>query len=523
MVKLFCNPPGPLYTLAMRKKSQYFLLIIAFVSGFSIMAMEISASRLLAPYFGSSLFVWTNIIGIVLIALSFGYYIGGKLADKIPQLNILLKIIFVSGILFLIIPSIIKPLASFININSLAAQPASAVIFISSLILTTILFAIPLFLLGMVSPFIIKLYSLAQVEKIGELSGTVFSISTIGSILGTFLPTLFFIPVLGTKTTIYIFAIILIFLGSFGFSKKKLRLMVFTLLPMTLIFSSPSDQNPDIIYKDESAYQYIRVAQDDNNTRYLIFNEGGGIQSAYNDKQVLMDMYYDYFNILPYLTPPKDKQKALIIGLAGGTAAHQLKYFFKDNIEIEGVEIDKKVIDISRKYFGLNDDIVKIYNQDGRMFLQNNTKKYSIIIVDAYAQEIYIPWTLTTKEFWRLVKNRLEENGIVAINVNSASADSDLLKSITNTMASIFKHVYITKPDENKWNYIIMAGQKELNFKNFINQNIDNRLQNLADIFTQETKVIKHSEDSLILTDDRAPIEFMTEAMGFNYLKNSIK
>ena len=219
----------------MIKSSPRFLLIIAFVSGFSIMAMEISASRLLAPYFGTSLFVWTNIIGIVLIALSCGYYFGGKLADRVPQLNILLRLILAAGILFLIIPWIIKPLTSFVDISTLIEQPASIAIFISSLVVTAICFSLPLLLLGMVSPFIIKLYSASQESHIGELAGRVFAVSTIGSILGTFLPTLYFIPVLGTRATINIFAIILILVGAFSFKNNKSRLAVLIPLPLAII------------------------------------------------------------------------------------------------------------------------------------------------------------------------------------------------------------------------------------------------------------------------------------------------
>lgn len=286
-----------------------------------------------------------------------------------------------SGILFLIIPFAIKPLTSFIDISILTTQSASIAIFLSSLIITILLFSLPLLLLGMVSPFIIKLYSLSQVGRIGELAGKVFAVSTIGSILGTFLPTLYFIPVLGTRATINIFAILLIFLGLFSFKKNKMRISILMFLLLLIIFFSNTaiKASPNLIFEDESAYQYIQVKKDKAGTNYLIFNEGGGIQSVYNSEKVLTGMYYDYFNILPYLVNPaltsdverdwsginsEEVKKALILGLAGGTIATQFNYFFKDAIEIEGVEIDKKVIDVAKKYFGLNDSIVKIYNQD---------------------------------------------------------------------------------------------------------------------------------------------------------------
>lgn len=485
------------------------------------MAMEISASRLLAPYFGTSLFVWTNIIGIVLIALSCGYYFGGKLADRVPQLNILLRLILAAGILFLIIPWIIKPLTSFIDISTLTNQPASVAIFISSLVVTAICFSLPLFLLGMVSPYVIKLYSISHESHIGELAGKVFAVSTVGSILGTFLPTLYFIPVLGTRATINIFAIILILVGSLSFKNNKSRLAALVLLPLAIISFTKTTikDSPDLIFEDESAYQYISVIQDREGIKYLLFNEGGGIQSIYDSNRILTDSYYDYFNILPYLIESDKTKRALIIGLAGGTVANQLHYFFGEDIEIEGVEIDKKVIDVAQKYFSLDESIVKIYNQDGRIFLRNTSEKYDIIIVDAYRDELYIPWTLTTLEFWSLIKDRLAKEGIVAININSVFRESDLLNSVSNTMASVFNNTYITKTQAGVWNYMITASQNQLDFKSIANLISDKELQDLAAVFINRAEIVKYDDQHMVLTDNRAPIEFMTEMMGLDYLK----
>ncbi|OGY47649.1 MAG: hypothetical protein A3J62_04135 [Candidatus Buchananbacteria bacterium RIFCSPHIGHO2_02_FULL_38_8] len=484
--------------------------------------MEISASRLLAPYFGTSLFVWTNIIGIVLTALACGYYLGGKLADRRPQLNILLRLILAAGILFLIIPWTIKPLTSFIDVSTLTTQGASVAVFVSSLIVTIILFSLPLLLLGMVSPFIIKLYSLAKADQIGESAGLVFAVSTVGSILGTFLPTLYFIPVLGTKATINIFATLLILLGSLGLRKNKLHLatLIVLLLIITYAVRSTIKNNLNLIFEDESAYQYISVIQDYKGIRYLLFNEGGGIQSAYDSKQILVDMYFDYFNVLPYLIASNQPKRVLIIGLAGGTIANQLHYFFKEEIEIEGVEIDKKVINAGKKYFALDESIVKIHNQDGRMFLRNSQTKYDLIIIDAYQNELYIPWTLTTLEFWNLIKDRLTSGGMVAINVNSINRESDLLNSITNTIASVFDNTYITPVQAGPWNYIITAAQTRLNFESMAKSINNPELGDLTAIFVNQTEVVKFNEKNMILTDDRAPIEFMTEAMAFDLLRS---
>lgn len=504
----------------MKKSQSLFLLLIAFISGLSIMAMEISASRLLAPYFGTSLFVWTNIIGIVLIALSLGYYIGGKLADKYPKLNILLKLILLAGILFLIIPWLIKPIILSVDTSTLATQSASIGIFIYSLIVTIVLFSLPIFLLGMVSPFVIKLYSLQANDHIGELSGNVFAVSTVGSILGTFLPTLYFIPVIGTRATIYIFAILLIFVGSFGIKNNKLRFGILGLLLIVAISSGNTTivkYDSNLIFEDESAYQYIGVLEDYAGIRYLVLDDGVGIQSVYDSNRILTGMYYDYFNILPYFIDSSETKKTLIIGLAGGTIATQLNYFFEDEVELDGVEIDKKVISVAKKYFALNESTIKIHNQDGRMFLRQSDKKYDLIIVDAYQKELYIPWTLTTQEFWYLIKSRLNENGIIAINVNSTNRESNLLNTIANTITSVFDNTYITQIDRNSWNYIITASNSSLNFEALTNLISDIELQKLAVNFSNNTKSVKYNNKYIILTDNRAPIEFMTNIMGLEY------
>ncbi|MAF13453.1 MAG: hypothetical protein CMI53_00970 [Parcubacteria group bacterium] len=511
----------------MIKSSPRLLLLISFVAGFAIMAMEISASRLLAPYFGTSLFVWTNIIGVVLIALSLGYYLGGKLADKKPQINILLKLILLAGILLLVIPMVIKPLTSFVDLGISNLQTASVVIFISSLIVTVILFAIPLFILGMVSPFIIKLYSLLEKENIGQMAGTIFAVSTIGSILGTFLPTLYFIPVLGTKATINIFAMVLIVLGSLGFINIKFRLGSILLFLFLAFYSAQLGikDNADLIFEDESAYQYISVFQNNQGDRFLVYNEGGGVQSVKRHGSILTGNYFDNINLLPYLIETNSQKRVLVIGLAGGTIASQLNYFFQDEIIIDGVEIDQKVINAGEEYFGLDSSKVNIYNQDGRMFLRNSVSedKYDLVIVDAYQKELYIPWTLTTQEFWTLIKDRLTDNGLITINVNSIVRQSDLLNSISNTIASVFDHTYLTSLSDNSWNYLITASQTELDFNSISNKTVNPELSDLTLVMIEKTEKINYSDKLITLTDDKAPVEFMTESMAFSYIKDSLK
>jgi spermidine synthase len=493
-----------------------YLLTLPFLSGLCIMAVEITASRLLAPYFGSSLFVWTNIIGIVMLALSLGYHYGGKLADNYPKIKNLLILHLTAGIIFLLIPIIIQPVATTVTANLQTISSGGIAIFFGSLFLCVILFAFPLFLLAMTSPFVIRL-SEVKPEKIGSISGNIFAISTIGSIIGTFLPTLWLIPAFGTKITVFSCAFILIIMASFGLLNKKwkiLPIVILLLLPAYQSVQSKIKPSENLLAEAESSYQYIQVLET-KGKRYLRYNEGYGFQSVYDPDQILTNSYHDYYSLLPYMNKKSDEDIA-IIGLAGGTISNQLKHFFPE-VNIEGIEIDSKVIKLAKKYMGLDPNKVSIINQDGRVYLRHTDNTYDMIIVDAYSQAIYIPRTLTTKEFWKLVKDRLTYQGVVAINVNSTSQDSQLMSAIENTMAKVFPKVYKLKTNADNFNYMLVAG-KEIDLDQLREANVNKKLQKRKDIFLSEGDFLEYDSNEMILTDDRAPIEFLTDQMGWRYI-----
>jgi len=499
---------------------KFYLLILAFTSGLTIMAVEMSASRLMAPYFGTSTFVWTNIIGIIMISLSIGYYLGGKLADKHPRLNFILKTIIIACICLLIIPFIIKPLVAFIMERIITFEAATVIIFVGSLITVSLLFILPIVILGMVSPYIIKLLSLHD-PNIGKDAGLVFSISTIGSILGAFLPVLVFIPWIGTRKTIIIFSLILIFICLLGLIKGKAKILALLLItPLWGINFTEIKDTQGKVYETESAYQYIQV-KDDQSYRYLLLNEGLGISSLYriNSDNVLTGYYYDYYNILPYISGNSQKQDILILGLAGGIISTQLDHFFSADydLHIDGVEIDKKVIETAKNYFNLENNSLEIHNLDARNYLRFSDKKYNSIIIDAYSVQHYIPFHLTTEEFFTQVKGALKTNGVVAINVNATSKDSQLLRSISNTMLKVFKNVYFIHIADESWNYMVIASDSDINWKN-LKQNKYPELNSVVNnAFAKEEKIAYYPQYDY-LTDDKAPVEFMTEKMIIDYI-----
>jgi spermidine synthase len=495
--------------------SPLYIYVLAFFSGMSIMAVELCASRLMAPFFGTSTFVWTNIIGIIMIALSIGYFVGGRLADRKPRLPVLLKLLMAASAFLFVLPFVAPPLIKWLapligNFNS-----SFSFIFFGSLFAIILLFSPPILVMGMTSPFLIKI--IARNDHVGDSAGHIFGISTIGSVLGTFLPILVFIPNLGTGKTIIIFAALLFIVTALGFANRKSALLSIV-VAVPFLFPIPSTREiPGKVYATESAYQFIQVF-DRGPYRYLVYNDAVGFQTAASKISVFTGLYYDYYSLLPLFFESRPRS-ALIIGLGGGIIANQIHHFYPD-MALDGVEIDPKVIEIARKYFDLT-DTVKVFNQDGRIFMNLGRKKYDIVIIDAYTQQVYIPFHLTTVEFFNQVKRGISDKGILAMNVSSARNDSPLLRSITNTLRLVFKHVYQLRIPDSVDNFVL-ASDRSINFGNFgfSTAGLEKEMQDMAQVSQKFFTESPYDERFKPLTDDRAPIEHMVD---WEMLKKSIK
>jgi len=482
------------------------------------MAMEISFSRLLAPYFGTSLFVWTNLIGAVLIALALGYYLGGYLAERRPELPFLLKLIFFSGLAFLLVPWVVSSLGSqavlrwreTYNIYSLLAWwiPAVGVL------------VLPLAVLGMASPFLMKIYSL-QNPHFGRVSGGISFAFTVGSILGVYLPTFWLIPSYGTRATVMVFAAPLVLLGIFGWKRTAPKVLFIILAAGTAALVSlspilPAFPDLRILAQEESPYNFIRVAEDAAGNRYMMFNAGLGIQSIYSPTEKLVGLYYDYYNLLPAFFADKEKVSVLVLGLAGGTIPRQYQYFYGERAELTAVEIDPETIEIARQYFDLDSAKIEIVNEDARIFLQTDQRLYDIIIVDAFQNEFEIPWTLTTEEFWHLVRGRLTDGGIMAMNLIGRREEDPLGERLTNTQAKVFGHTYVARlGEEVQINKLVVASQRPLVFFAPSLPTLREELRNTAQFLSQHILPVTHDPKQPILTDDRAPVEILTSAVLF--------
>lgn len=380
--------------------SDRFLLWSAFITGLSVMAVELAASRLLAPYFGTSILVWTNLIAVVLAGLSLGYWLGGRIADRRPEPRLLYSILITAGLFLAAVPWLMKPLAYALDDIVTGTAGATGII-VSSLFATLLLFGAPMALLGIVSPLIIKLRSLTHPE-VGSVAGSVFAISTVGSILGTFLPALWLIPWLGTRLTIFLFAVLLMVTGLIGMGRwrKGAAALAFFAVVGAALNQLPIKTTRHAIYEDESSYQYIQVVDSPSGLRSMRFDGGAGSQSVRQKDGGLTHAYFDYFTLLPTLLPEKNPKDILVIGVAGGTVLSQIERFFGEKVRLYAVELDPQVVNLARRYFNLQASPERIAAEDGRMFLRRTEETYDGIIVDAYSREYHIPWILATREFF---------------------------------------------------------------------------------------------------------------------------
>lgn len=494
-------------------KNKLFLYLTEFFAGMSVMAVELGASRLLAPYFSSSQIVWTIIIGTIMIAMALGNIYGGKSADKSPNPDKLYGRILIAAIWIALIPVVGKYIV--LGISALLIFTVNTnFLIVAAFAACMVIFVFPLFLLGTVTPSLAK-YSVDSLEDSGKTVGTLGAFNTIGSIIGTFVPTFVTIPAVGTSITFLVFAGILLVLSMIYFisvhtGKKKMILsgILFVLCCVLGYSDSFAFWQKDLTYEGESIYNYLQVSQDDQQVT-LSTNVLFGVQSVYMKKDGLTGLYYDYAMAAPLMVPEKDTQDmdVLILGMGTGTYATQCKKYFGD-MNMEGVEIDSKITDLSRKYFSLPDD-VKVTTYDGRAYLQAEQKKYDVIMVDAY-QDITIPFQMSSVEFFTMVKEHLKENGVMVVNMNMrGSGKGNINEYLSDTIASVFKDVY-TVDVNGSTNRELFASDNQQMLQAFQDKTatLENReLKELMLDVLEQSKL--YHAGKYIMTDDKAPVELL--------------
>jgi spermidine synthase len=507
-----------------------YLVLTAFLSGASVMVLEMAAVRAVAPYFGQSNYIWTYVIGIILAALSVGYFLGGRLIDRVPRPAVLFGILLGGGVLALLLPLVVQPVCRWLMPAELAVEGAADLFNKASLAATLILFAPPVLLLAMISPMAIRL--VAVPGQIGDASGRIYAASTVGSIVGTFATTFVLIEAFGTRMTIGIAGAVLALtavLGLLMLGRTKVNATVSGAAVVAVVFllfgaanAGPLKTHPGQVEEVESAYQYVRVIDDEVNgeiVRLLQFNEAEQTYQsvAVSGKVLTGGRYFDYYSVLPYLFPEEQRKnlRVLVIGLAAGTIPRQLKEFFPDGLSVTGVEIDPAVVRIGREHFGMPDDApwLRTVVADGRVWLNGAPKgeEYDLVIVDAFAKEYYIPFHLATREAFEAGRRRLRKGGILAMNIAAFRQDSRLLTSIESTVAHAFGKAWRSRVDGYA-NYMVFAMRDEQpQFKRLFSlprgrTAEGDQLRRIARIVKMGATEVNPTE-GLCLTDDKAPLE----------------
>lgn len=498
---------------------KYFLIAQVFISGMTSLALEMCASRLLGAYFGTSLYIWAVLIGLVLIYLTIGYFLGGRLADRYPSTRALCIITSAAALTTSLIPFVSQGILSW-SVQAMTQVSVSA--FLSSLIGTVLLFAVPVTLLGLVSPYAVRLMT-QHVEQSGRTSGSLYAISTAGSILGAFLPVLWLIPTFGVRRTFLILGVLL-FAASLWSLRPYWRPAFIVVLVALILPLGPLKNIPDLIYNQESLYNYIQVTQLPDGSRQLVLNEGDAIHSIYypDRNQVLTGWYWDYFLAAPYFNQgftPQKLHRVGIIGLAAGTIARQFTQVYGP-VPIDGAEIDPSIVNVGRKYFAMNEPNLHVYVQDGRAFLATTQEQYDVVAIDAF-QQPYIPFQLTTREFFGQIRSHLSPTGVVVLNTAHTTHDFRLVQAFVNTLKQVFPSVYIFNVP-GTFNTEVMATMQPTSIDTF-RSNLAQLSPNttIGQVASEVLPVVKeaHANGGIVFTDDRAPIEQITDQLLLNYIQ----
>ena len=487
------------------------LRALTFASGAIVMGLEIATSRILTPIFGSTIYTWGGLIGVILSGLSLGYFLGGKLADDRPSFEKICGIVFSVGLFIVAIPFF----ASYVIDFSIAILPGTQY---TPLLATFLLLMLPSVLLGFVSPYVIKLGT-STLKNVGNISGNLYSTATIGSIFGTFVTVFVLIPNISINHIIFGLGIVLIASSLIGLKNPPKIIAVAVLIVLFVPWNSMSFHSfphyGTLVYEKETLFSHLDVTEfGDNRSLYL-----DGVQHSSMNRNDPLDLvidYTEYFHLGMMFNP--DATNVLFVGGGGFTGPKNFLTLYPDT-KIDVIEIDSDVIDVAKIYFDLPDDPrLQVFNDDARKHLSLFEKKYDLIILDAYAST-YVPYHLMTHEFYQTLEKRLEPDGVIV---------SNMLGSIEGSRSQIVKAVYKTMKETFPVAYVFPTESKPTNFQNIMiissNQPYEfdrlslfeiaksNPSNYLVDELSVEAHFYQKSVDisnSPIITDQRNPLEVM--------------
>jgi spermidine synthase len=492
------------------------LRTVVFVVGAASLGAEISAARLLAPYFGASTIIWANTIATVLIALSAGYALGGRLADRRADLRGLCAVVLAAGILLAIVPFISGP---FLRLAVTALGSLSVGAFLGSLAAVLVLVAVPVMLLGTVAPYANRL-SVDSLADTGKTTGGLYAISTLGSLVGTFLAALLLIPLIGTHRTFITFALSLVLVAAAGM--RSWRALVIVLAVGAALAVPPAAIGADVsggrvIYETETQYQYARVIQFPSGVRWLQLNEGVAVHSLYRPGSFLTDGYWDDFLGLPFASGAGTPRRIAILGDAAGTVARAYGHYFPGT-RVDAVELDGKLSEIGRRYFHLGGPNLHTFTADARPWLRASRARYDSIFLDAYRQP-YIPFYLLTREFFTNVRAHLTPAGTLIINVGHLPGSHALEQVVSATLRAVFPHVVRDhfSPD----NSLVLASRHPLSPTAVLAAAIHKAPELEGAMAAAASRLGPALTGGTVYTDDLSPVEWLTDLSIIRYAAGS--
>lgn len=494
--------------------ANYYIYLAVIVSGASVLAIEILGTRIIGPFYGVSLYLWSALISVTLAALSIGYAIGGRMADRGTRLNTFCVIIGLAGLWISLIPW----LRHFVLTVAEPVGLRAAV-----LITATILFLPPLTLLGMVSPYAIRLKA-SSLDVVGRTAGNLYALSTVASVVAAVCTGFFLIPNFGVSRLTFMVGVALMITSAIGLAigrKLPTRLTVMIAAPLlvaTAVVAGPSEQEHSIaglIAIEQSPYAEIRIV-DQNGSRYMLID--GGTHTIVD--AVTMESYFPYVDVLDIAKMFYDKPGSmLLIGLGGGSV---VKSFVRDGWNVEAVEIDPVVTKFAIKYFGFDSSQTRVHHKDGREFLIEQDKLYDLVIVDAFGSSS-IPFHLVTEESFGLIRSRLIPEGIMAMNIEAVGWHDKLVHSLFATLNKQFRFVKVlpmAEPPNQIGNLILLASNHELTLAEDppVPQGRFTREYNRAHAWDNRFEI--DTTGVQVLTDDLNPVDIWAERINLVARKN---
>ncbi len=489
-------------------KHKYLYLAIS-VSGASVLAIEILGTRILGPFYGVSLFLWSALITVTLAALAAGYALGGRWADRGATMARLCILLAVAGVWLIAVPWIRDPL-----LHATERAGLRSAVLLSALVL----FFPPLLLLGMVTPYAVKLRT-ASLSEVGRSAGNLYAISTLASVAAALATGFFLIPHFGVRRLTLAVGAILVATALPGLvgrrSSAAARSAAALVLVAAALFAARLDENaaaPEegLVFKTQSVYGEIRVV-DDQEIRYLLID--GGIHTAV-DTSFYFNTIMQYANVVDLARLYFDRPgKLLLVGLGGGSIARS---YTRSGWTVDAVEIDPVVVRTATDYFDLRPSHARIFTMDGRRFLSSRAETYEVIVMDAYGSSS-IPFHLVTKEAFAVAAGRLADDGVMVLNVQSVGWKSGLVRSLAATLETAFPNVVVMpviEPPNKVGNVLLFASRRSLDLAEAPPVPIDRFDADYDRRHAWDNRFTPVTTGVPILTDDRNHVDIWSEAVN---------